>query len=85
MGTKYVSVPKKFDTVAWSSLINRLINMFETMTEASAIAGVHPTTLGNWRDQNYGDEGFNHPSMSNFLRICNLMDADPADFFNWGN
>lgn len=82
MGTKYVSVPKKFDVVRWSSLINDLCNMFETIVEAATIAQVSDTTLIHWRDANYR-KGFDHPSMSNFIRICNLMDRDPAEFFTW--
>lgn len=82
MGTKYVSVPKKFDVVKWSALINNLVNMFETVSEAAAVAEVHPTTLENWRDMRYSNE-FQYPNMSNFIRICNLMDADHSEFFTW--
>lgn len=82
MGTKYVSVGKKFDVVAWSDLMNRAINMFDTIHEAASMMDIHPTTLGNWRDAKFSD-GFEHPNMSNFIRICNLMDVDPATFFTW--
>lgn len=82
MGTKYVSVPKKFDTVKWSALINSLCNMFDTIKEAAIIAQVSDTTLITWRDASYAD-GFEHPNMSNFIRICNLMDVDPSEFFTW--
>lgn len=82
MGTKYVSVPRKFNVVKWSSLINDLCNLFDTIREAAIIAQVADTTLITWRDGRY-QGGFEHPSMSNFIRICNLMDVDPSDYFTW--
>lgn len=82
MGIKYVSVPRKFDTVKWSALINELCNLCDTIKDAAILAQVADTTLITWRNANY-KEDFQHPSMSNFIRICNLMDVDPSDYFTW--
>lgn len=82
MPPKYVSVPRKFDSEKWANLIVQLVAMFETVKEAATMTETSDTALHTWMRENFSGE-FRYPNMTNFLRICNLMDVDPADFFTW--
>lgn len=83
MTTKYVSVPMVFDREKWAVLVCTFISFFETIREAAVMAETSDTALHTWSKNNMSDK-FPYPSMTNFLKICNLMDADPKDFFKVG-
>lgn len=83
MVTKHVSVPRKFDSEKWANLIVKFVAMFDTIREAAAMAETSDTALHTWMRQSFAGE-FRYPNMTNFIKICNLMDVDPSDFFTWG-
>lgn len=83
MGTKHVSVPRKFDSAKWAELVAEFVSLFETIREAAVMAETSDTALHTWMRQKFSGE-FRYPNMTNFIKICNLMDADPSDYFTWG-
>lgn len=48
--------------------------------ELGEILGVSKNTVNNWANGNWQD-GFEHPHLSNFVTVCNMMDLDPRDFW----
>lgn len=79
MTTKYRIVPFVFDLKAWSEALKTVDA--EWHEELCEIAGINRVTLRNWLSGNYEKRDFKHPSMSNFLNVCNWLDIDPRDMF----
>lgn len=53
-----------------------------TDAEIAAFADVDESTVNNWRKLRYGNPRVaQHPSMGNFLKVCNHLDLDPREFF----
>lgn len=68
-----------FDKEAWGRAMKKAIYEVGLHTLAEAI-GVTPSAVQTWRDARY-TEGHEHPSMTNFIVVCNLLDLDPRTFF----
>ena len=69
----------------WVFDLERLSEMLHALPDgdfaaAAELLGMEKNSLRGWRD-NLKEREFPHPSMSNFLLFCNLMDCNPADFF----
>lgn len=78
----YKSIPFKFDLQAWADALNNLLPENDLQAWADVL-GVHTSTLRNWRNGAYLKEpNFPHPSMGNFLYVCNELDLDPRTFFS---
>lgn len=75
---KYVVVAWEFNTALWADTIaTQMVNFGQDLP---AMTGVDKSTLNNWAKERY-TEGFNWPSMVNFIRVCNLFDLNPDEFF----
>lgn len=76
---KRVSVVNwKFDAPAWARLLQSQDD--DTLNAARELSGL---TEGGWRHWMKGTTlgTYQHPGMQNFLNVCNLLDADPRDYF----
>lgn len=68
----------KFDAAKWARTVKRLTQ--DNVQLYASLMGVNAATLSSWR--NMDKPGRNpHPSIGNFLLICNELDLDPRDFF----
>lgn len=45
------------------------------------LLGVADTTIYTWISANLAKKEFPHPNMTNFLKVVNLLDMKPGDFF----
>jgi len=71
-------VPFVFDRARWAELIERVPG--KTNAEKGYLLGVAKETVSGWRNLR-PNAPFEYPSMTNFLNVVNLMDANAADFF----
>ncbi len=69
-----------FNTDLFSRSIVSLSDSF-TIAEIAELVGVTPSCIKAWSRGHYSD-GFEHPSMSNFLIVCDELDMDPREFFS---
>lgn len=79
MTIKYGIYNFEFDTVKWAALISRALSGIDRAVLAEML-NVSESALYNWSIGRV-DHNFPHPNMSNFIRICNMLDVDPRDFF----
>lgn len=82
MTTKHKVIPMEFDSAAWAKLVQRACDEIGTDTVADML-GVTTSCIKHWRKNEF-PAGFEYPSMTNFIRACNLLDADPRAFFVLG-
>ena len=52
--------------------------------EIAQLMGVSVGSINNWAAGRFDSE-HPHPSMTNFMLMCNLMDRSPSDFFTTGD
>ena len=74
---KYVNF--RFDKALWADFCNVAVNK-HGLGDVAELIEVDPVTLKGWIGMKY-KMGFEHPNMSNFLKLCGLMDVDPGQFF----
>jgi len=79
MTTRYRIIPHIFDMPVFAKFLKENIPADE-MAEYAAIIGVDRSTLDNWMRLRY--QKFAHPTMTNFLYVCNLLDVSPCMFFS---
>lgn len=79
MTKKYGLYNFTFDKMWWSALMARAASEIDKDVLAEML-NISASAIHNWSVGRYA-EGFEHPSMSNFLRICNMLDVDPREFF----
>lgn len=79
MTITWKNVPWRFDDGLWSAFCERLVEK-HGIDDIAEMIGVHPHTLRGWIKRNH-KQGFEHPSMGNFLKLCNLADVAPDQFF----
>jgi transcriptional regulator with XRE-family HTH domain len=48
--------------------------------ELGSLLGVDRATISTWARNKWTGE-FQWPNMNNFLRVCDLLDLDPREFF----
>jgi hypothetical protein len=76
---RMIIVPYVFDKAKWSDLIAWLNEDF-TYDEMVELTGVTVSCLKQWQRLQYKGE-FQYPSMTNVLRVCNLLDFNPSKLF----
>ncbi len=55
---------------------------FVSDSQLEALLSVDRTTIINWKSGAYQRASDTpHPNMRNFLKVCNLLDLDPRDYF----
>lgn len=78
MVTKYKIVNWRFNTEAWANAMSVALDTFGE--DFPVMLGVTMSCVRQWSKGVY-KEGFEHPSMSNVIKTCNLLDLDPRKFF----
>lgn len=68
-----------FNHALWSASI-ATINEQMGVEFMAEYLGLSESILKSWAKGRYS-EGFQHPSMSNFLKVCDSADLDPSEFF----
>ena len=79
MGAQYVLADMKFDAEKWAELVSRAVEKIG-LAEFAALMGMSQQGVRHWARNRYA-MGFSYPSMTNFILACNLLDADPRQFF----
>lgn len=69
----------KFDAAKWARTVRKLTK--DSVQEWAALVGVNATTLSGWRNMDRPNRN-PHPSIANFLLICNELELDPRDFWS---
>jgi len=67
-----------FDSAEWATVINNLTIPEQRVLQE--MTGLSDGCFWHWRKNQY-PPGFEYPSMTNFLLICNHLDLDPRRFF----
>lgn len=67
-----------FDGQAFKDMI---AEHYEVWHEISELTEISEKTLKSWIAPTGFKQQFPYPSMTNFLKICNICDANPQDFF----
>lgn len=78
MGIQYAVVNWSFNAEAFAEALAQMTP--DDMQAAADLLGVSWQTVRRWQKGVYDTE-FNHPRLSNFLALCNLLDLDPRDYF----
>lgn len=78
MASTYTHMDWSFDGVAFARDLTAM--SITDMQAAGELLGVSWQTIRRWQTGQY-DNQFNFPRMSNFLKLCNLLDLDPRDYF----
>ena len=79
----YVNVPYMFNFALWGETIS----VWRDKVGAQFLAdylGVNKATIAQWGKPNSAYSDFPHPSMHNFLKVCNELELRPSDFFTTG-
>ena len=79
MTITYKNVPFRFDGGLWADFVKVACER-HGLEDVAELIEVHPNTLKGWIRRRH-KMGFEHPSMSNFLALCALLDVDPGQFF----
>lgn len=69
-----------FDSVKWAGVLDLVALEIDDRT-LGEILGVDRSTVNNWRKRAYRLSEYDFPSMSNFIKVCNVLDLDPRDFY----
>lgn len=77
---KYTYINYVFDLERFQLVLNMACEQ-HTVDTIGQLLEVSPSTVSGWRSVNYQSSDFPHPSMSNFLKVVNLLDLHPGDFF----
>lgn len=75
---KYRHVDYVFDRHLWSLVISSLVGEYG-VEDICELLDVSDSTLYNW-GMNVHHDDYPHPRMSNWLKVCNLLDINPASF-----
>ena len=78
MPALYKLISFKFDMAKFAATLRAMDK--ETAAVLEMLVGVDRSTLRNWSAYAKEYEG-KHPSMMNFLRVCNHLDLDPREYF----
>lgn len=79
MVTKYRVVHWEFDSARFGRHVTAWIKVVGAEAIAEVI-GVTPASVKAWGKGDVPGE-FNHPRMSNFIKLCDELSLDPRDFF----
>jgi len=79
MGIEYKWIDWGFNRDLWAESIAKAIELHGILDLAEMLA-IDPTTLDSWAKNRYY-KGFNYPSMTNFIKVVNLLNLNPARFW----
>lgn len=79
MVTLYKYVNYEFNFAFWSQTVARAIESHGVQVLAELLE-VSEEILINWSKGRY-TETFAYPRMTNFLKVCNLLEIEPLQFF----
>jgi len=79
MVTKYKFVNYEFNFDVWSSTMRLLVERGDAPV-VSELLGMSESIIINWAKGRW-TEGFKYPNMTNFLKVCNLLEIEPLQFF----
>lgn len=81
MATKVV---KRYDWVfawqEWADALRAALKDF-TKEELAEIMEVHSHTILSWSGDEPHNDDTPYPSMTNFIKVCNMLDLDPRKFW----
>lgn len=80
MTTEYKHMNWVFDMDAFSEMLRDKLRK-EDLHAFAQLIGVHVHTVENWRNHAHSEREFDHPRMSNLIKVCNTLDVDPRLFF----
>lgn len=78
MATVYRIYPMVFDRTKWAAVLN--VAAAGDQKGLAYLLGIDPSTLSGWINDRYSPN-FQHPSMTFFLNVCNMLDLNPQEFF----
>jgi len=78
MGIKYNTVDWKFDARRWAHDLKAQRDV--DLVAAQELSGVTASGWWHWLNVKPG-RPFEHPNMSNFIKVCNLLELDPRNYF----
>lgn len=76
----YVNVPYIFNFALWGEVVASYREKVGAQFLADYLQ-VNKSTIMQWSKPNSAYEDFPHPSMHNFLKVCNELNLRPSDFF----
>lgn len=76
---RYIIVPYVFDKHMWSLTLSRMADDF-THEEMAQLVDVTSSCIKQWINMKFKGD-FQYPSMTNVIKVCNLMDITPALMF----
>lgn len=79
MITRYRVINWDFNKALWALVIQGAIDEFGVKAFAE-IVDVDTSTLSNWAHMTQR-EGHKWPQMQNFMKVVNVLDLTPSDFF----
>lgn len=79
MGIEYAWKNWRFNRVLWARMMARAIEIHGVHDIAEMLV-IDAATMESWSKNRYY-RGFNYPSMTNFIAVCNLLDIDPRSCF----
>jgi len=80
MTIKYAIHDFEFDTERFAAVLQAGIVEGNVQFVANMLS-IDASTLYNWRSGRYVGVKFPYPTMTNFLKIVNLLDLNPSDYF----
>jgi len=80
MVTKHILIPWEFDKKAWASAIASAIDTIG-LDDLAALLDVSKACLDAWSKGRY-KAGYEWPKLMNLIKVVNLLDLNPDDFFS---
>jgi hypothetical protein len=80
MTTEYKHMNWVFDADAFAEMLRDRVSDTD-MPAFAELLGVSVSIVRGWIARYSRGTEFDHPHMSNFLKVCNLLDVDPRLFF----
>jgi len=78
MTATYRLIPMRFAAQKWADVLRQQDD--KTLVVAQTLSGLSASGWWHWLNPKRG-KTYEHPGMGNFINVCNLLDLNPADFF----
>jgi len=78
MTTFFTEVDWQFDAERWAADLKKQRDV--DLVAASELSGLTAGAWWAWLNPKKG-KPFQHPNMSNFIKVCNLLQLDPREYF----
>jgi len=79
MGIEYKWLDWNFNRDLWAETVSKAIDA-HGLLDLAEMLDIDHSSLGSWAKNRYY-KGFNYPSMTNFLKVVNLLNLNPAHFW----